>query len=388
MTNNKLDSMALAEIAIIRKGDAKVKKTRADGSEYESVGPDLKDRFRVAFFPGTEEYQKLFEKKYGTLKPTRIRAMMMSRSVYDSWSWANEGYTAGRMIAKADDTHFFTYRNPLTGVYEVKNGEPYREFTPGMVITYSRDGKPYSIAIRTVGRLRLFLPEMQHMVQFTMKTTSYYDRLNIDRQLNTIQMLADTLNNGNAAGIPIDVFRMEQDITWNKPDGSASRVKKWLVNIEPDPEWVKAATTRLHKFALTGETVAGMLMPQSEISGPVEPEDVDENPEDAEKTAIDVQAKDAPIEAPTPLEIETMTYEIAAAVIVERIKTNLDKTTEKEEIRMDRLTKAQLEHVVLNNKDPRKSKAAAVCLEHDYNMTQPAGSVIASQNAAGEPKKE
>ena len=380
MTNNRLDSMALAEIAIIRKGDAKVKKVK-DGREYETVGPDLKNRFRVSFFPGTEEYQKIFEKRYGTLKPTRIRAMMMSRSVFDSWAWANEGYTAGRMIAKADDTHFFTYRNPMTGAYEVRNGEPYREFTPGMVITYARDGKPYQIKIRTVGRRRLFLPEMGHMVQFTLKTTSYYDRLNIDRQLATIQMLADTLNNGNAAGIPIDIFRMEQDVTWNHEDGSATRVKKWLINIEPDPEWVQAATTRLQKFALTGETITGILMPPSTLSGPVEPEDVDvdENPDDSEK-AIDVEAKDAPK--------PEMTYEIAAAVMVERTNNSPNGTTKTEEIRMDNLKKNQLEFIVENNKDVHKVGAAEIVLEHDYQMTRPATSIIAKQDAAGEPGRE
>lgn len=292
--SNKLDSLALPEVAVIRKGDAKVK-TVKNGREVEMVGPDLKDRFRVSFFPGADEYRRIFEQKYKTLKPEKIRAMVLSRSVWDSWSWANEAYSAGRMVAKADDEHFLTWRDPLTGEYKVKDGEPYTEFEPGMVITYARDGKKYELKLRTVGRLRLFIPEMERLVQFTLKTTSYYDRLNIDRQLHSIQTLADTLSGGNAAGIPFHVFRMPQEVSWNKPDGSASRVEKWLVNIEADSDWVKAATARLSKFALTGEVMAGLLQPPSSVSGPVEPEDedIDENPNDAEVldgVAVDIPA--------------------------------------------------------------------------------------------------
>lgn len=296
----KLDSLALPEVGIIRKGDAKVKKINKEGREVEMVGPDLKDRFRVSFPLGAEEYKKIFELKYHTLKPERIRAMVLSRSVWDSWSWANEAYTSGRMVAKADDTHYISWRDPVTGAYKVKDGEPFTEYHPGDTIRYTgKEGKTFELKLRTVGRLRLFIPEMERLCQFVLKTTSYYDRLNIERQLASIQMLADTLNGGNAAGIPLHIFRMEQDITWNKPDGSATRVKKWLINIETDSEWVRAATARLKNFALTGEVASGLLLPpQTSISGPVEPEteEIDENPGDAEKI-IDVD----PIkETPSP----------------------------------------------------------------------------------------
>jgi hypothetical protein len=315
--STKLDSLALPEVAIIRKGDAKVKKVK-DGREYETVGPDLKDRFRVVFAPGTAEYQKIFEAKYHTLKPEKIRAMVLSRSVWESWSWANEAYNAGRMIAKADDEHYLVKRNPLTGEYEVKDGEPFTPFEPGQSIHYvNHDGNKIELKIRTVGRLRLFLPEMERLVQFTLKTTSYYDRMNIDRQLNSIQVLANTLNGGNAAGIPLNVFRMAQDVIWNKPDGSAQRVEKWLVNIEADSEWVRAAIARLSKFAMTGEAITGLLEPPKEVAGPVEPEveEVDENPADSE--IIDVQ----PTDAPEPSTDDDPVHKFSDAKIIEIFAT-------------------------------------------------------------------
>ena len=321
--SDKMNSLALPEVAIIRKGDAKIKKNRPDGSAYETVGPDLKDRFRVVFAPGTAEYQKIFEAKYHTLKPERIRAMVLSRSVWESWSWANEAYTAGRMVAKADDTHYLMKRNPVTGEYEVRDGQPFVAFEPGQCITYTgKEGKPITLKLRTVGRLRLFVPEMERLVQLTLKTTSYYDRLNIDGQLRSIQAMADTLNKGNAAGIPLHVFRMEQEVVWNKPDGSAQRVKKWLVNIEADSEWVKAATARLSQFALTGEAITGFLQPPADtVAGPVEPEaeEVDENPEDAEileGETTDLEPE--PLKGPgsTPPELVDPTYKFSSAQIV------------------------------------------------------------------------
>jgi hypothetical protein len=214
--------------------------------------------------------------------------MVLSPSVWDSWSWANEAYTAGRMVAKADDTHYLMKRDPLTGAYQVTDGEPWLAFEPGQSIVYQKGGKKIELKLRTVGRLRLFLPEMERLVQLTLKTTSYYDRLNIDGQLASIQSMANTLNHGNAAGIPLHIFRLEQEITWNKPDGSAQRVKKWLINIEADSEWVKAAVGRLSRFALTGEQITGLLQPPTPpaqtVMGKVEPEqeEVDENPSDAE----------------------------------------------------------------------------------------------------------
>jgi hypothetical protein len=74
--------------------------------------------------------------------------------------------------------------------------------------------------------------------------------------LAAIQGLANALNNGNAAGIPIRVYRRQGWVTWNKPGGGAIRSQKWLVNIEPDPAWAKQAMKRLSNFAIFGAAFA------------------------------------------------------------------------------------------------------------------------------------
>lgn len=283
MTVPKIAQMFFPEVAQIRKGMPKVKKVGQNGKECFVVGPDLKDKFRVSFAPGTDDakaaYAALHEKEYTVFGDgyaerdgflvSRIRAMMPFSNVSMAWEWSNEAHNAGRMIAKADDTHFLILRDPTNGKYIVENGEPYTEFKHGQTVNYEKDGKQFVLPIKTSCRLRLFLPELERFVTFTLKSTSFYDRVNIDAQLQSIQMIANMFSNGNAAGVPFYIYRREQEITWNKPDGSAARIKKWLINVEADSEWVKAATRRMANFALTGEVVTKALLPIVENPAPI-----------------------------------------------------------------------------------------------------------------------
>lgn len=294
MTNPK-QQIAFPEVAVLRKGTPKVK----GGQRNDFIqGKDLGNKFRISFYPGTTDSRAAWQKahpesavKYDMsyrlpgvyaepdgFEVERIRAMVPFRSVFDAWEWANEAHGAGRMVAKADDDHYLMLRDPLKGNYIVQGGEPFMEFHHGDSVTYEKNGKPMKLPIRTVGRLRLFVPELERMVFITLKTTSYYDRLNIDAHLSAIQFLANTLNGGNAAGIPFYIYRREQEICWNKEDGSAQRIKKWLVNIEADPEWVRAATSRMANFALTGEVMTRALLPAGEpITGSANPDESDED---------------------------------------------------------------------------------------------------------------
>ncbi len=211
MTTEKL-TIAFPEVGIICKGAQKQKRT-IDGWKVETVGKDLSDRFRVTFYPGTEDIAARFFAVYDTFTPHNIRAMLPFRSVWNAWSRANEAYNFGRLIAKADDDRFITLRDPLTSEYIVRNGEPHRPYTPGESIDYERKGKQYKLKLRPTGRLRLFLPEIGRLVTFTLKTTSFYDCLNIEQHLGALQAIADALNGGNAAGIPIHVYRAEREVT-------------------------------------------------------------------------------------------------------------------------------------------------------------------------------
>jgi hypothetical protein len=319
--DNTRQSIAFPEVGQIRKGTPKIKH---EGKFIQ--GSDLKSFFRVAFFPGADEAKAIYKELHPDLftkydltyrrpgeyaepdgfETPKLRALIPFRSVFDGWEWFNEAYSAGTLIAKADDNHIISQKNPLnTREYLIYKGEPFKEFKHGDVITYSRGGRDFTLPFRTSCRLRLFLPELGRLVTFVLKSTSFYDRLNIDAQLGGIQFLADTLNRGNAGGIPLIVYRREQDVSWNKPDGTAARVKKWLINIEADPDWVKAAVARLGNFALTGEIINQALLPlgSAEPAGVYDPDfepDEDGSPIDGHIVEDENHSDSSDYEPPFP----------------------------------------------------------------------------------------
>lgn len=258
-------SIAFPEVALIRKGNPKSGNT---------VGKDLNDKFRVQFYPGVDPaILKTFTEAYGQ-QPARIKAFIPFPHISEAFSSFNEAHNAGRMVAQADETHYLVKRDPLTGRYEVRYGEPFTPYEPGDKITYARNGKTIELPLKTTNRLRLVIPEIietGRLVTFTFKSTSLYDRFNLQEQLGAIQALANTLNRGNAAGIPFWLYRAEREITWNKPDGTAARIKKWLVHLEPDADWVKNAWQRMSQMALTGG--ASFALP----TGGTAPLEVDED---------------------------------------------------------------------------------------------------------------
>jgi hypothetical protein len=239
---------AFPEVGTVHKGGPK---------RGEYFGEDLEERFRIEFSPDTTQAQARFYAAYASYHPTELRAMFVSTSVWDAWYFANEAYSrSNQRIAVANDSQVLHLRNPATGEILVRDGEPFTEFVPGQAFHYQRGDREYEVKLRPTGRLSLFLPELEEFVSFTLRTTSFYDRINIEKQLGAIQGLANALQNGNVAGIPIRVYRRQGWVTWNKPEGGAIRSQKWLVNIEPETAWAKQAMKKLTNFASFGAAFA------------------------------------------------------------------------------------------------------------------------------------
>jgi hypothetical protein len=291
MTDN-IEQMEFPELGTIRKGMPKKKVIRKDkkGNEYDAwtFGDDLKEFFRVSFAPGTEEEKekfktiypdsyKVFGDKYAEndgflLK--KIHAIMPCRDVSMAWKWANIAYDGStRKMAEADDTHYITKRDPTNGKYIVKNGLPYTPFEHGETITYMKGEKEIVLPIKTNCSLILFLPDLGEWGSFTFKSTAYYDRIHINKQLATIQMLANLYANGNVGGVPFYIYRSEKQLVWNKPDGSAMPVKKWLINVKADSRWVESMTRKMSNFQFTDDYQKAALLPILEGK-----EEIDEAP--------------------------------------------------------------------------------------------------------------
>lgn len=291
-------SMSFPEAGQIRKGGAKQKQVK-NGREYETVGKDLGQALRLVVFEGRDSAYitaKLLDLYGGLTTDKPILCMLPFQRVSECWEVWNEAYSAGRMVMRADGEHYIRLIDPESGAMVVDDGQPYKPFNGEREIRYTRGDRQYVLPIKPTGRLKLFLPELERFVWFTLKTTSYYDAINLEAQLGAIQNLADSLNGGSCAGIRFYLYRTQKDVTWNKPDGTASRVTKWLLNVEVDPEWVKSAIGRLNQFALTGHGTAAALLPQP-IIGTVDP---DEPEHDEDEPEIIIPGEKQPNTEPGP----------------------------------------------------------------------------------------
>lgn len=273
---------AFPTVAIVRKGQAKQKGKDRNGKDILVVGPDLKDRLRIAWKPGTQIAQERWRKTEGygdSFIVNEIRAMIPSEKAWDCLEIYNEAHQAGRMVMRATDTQVLTLRD-AAGKYIVRNGEPYMPYIPGEDITYERDGRRITLPVKPSIRLRLFLYELGLPCQFELRSTSYYDSVNLRQQFAGIQAMANMLNRGYAGGIPFTIYRQQQEVTWNKADGSAVRVPHWILNVMVGEDWLKAATARMSKNALQGWNIAALLEPVNNIAGNQDPTLADEEDEE------------------------------------------------------------------------------------------------------------
>lgn len=252
MTNiNSRQSAAFPTVAMLRKGGPKIKR---DGKEM--MGPDLNDRFRIDWLPGVDPaIRQMFLDIYKTDQPHSLRAMVAFPSVWQAWSTTNEAYWGTSRFAVADNEHYLYLANPFTWEPIIRHGEPFKPFIAGEILTFENNqGEPQAFKLNPTTRFDLFLPELIGcFVTFQIKTRSSGDLINLRRNLAAVQAAADALGQRTgAAGIPIIVSRREDTVMWHKAPGQTLPIKKWLIDIRPDPgsKWAKTFAERLAALAL------------------------------------------------------------------------------------------------------------------------------------------
>lgn len=244
--------LSFPEIGQIRKGAKKTGNRPGEDLQY----------FRVEFDEREQKAADEFRRIYGD-KPVAIRVILPFNEIERMWDAWYEGYTAGRMVARADGEIFTYLLDSKTNRLLVKNGidietgmpRPFIEGNP--VGYYTSNGKEQPIFAKPSGRLKVIIPELQRAVYLTVLTTSIHDIANISDQLRAFQ----TINGGQLAGIPLVLRRRPKSISTPNTDGTRARRVKWLLSIEADPEWVKARLTETKRLALPGN---GLALPAPE----------------------------------------------------------------------------------------------------------------------------
>jgi len=275
VTTTTRQSAAFPTVAILRKGGPKIKR---DGGK-DSMGPDLNDRFRVDWLPGVDPaVRQMFMEIYKTDQPHSLRAMIAFPNVFQAWSTTNEAYWGASRFAQAGNERYESLYNPFTWQPIIVRGEPFKPFIPGEALIFeNKQGEPQAFKLKPTTRFDLFLPELIGcFVTFQIKTRSSADLINLRRNLAAIQAAADALGQRTgAAGIPIIVSRREDIVQWHKAPGQTVPVKKWLIDIRPDPasKWAQTFAERLASLALA--------TPLAIDEDPDEDEDLVEDGEDS-----------------------------------------------------------------------------------------------------------
>lgn len=200
------------QIGNIRKGAPKP----ASGNK---PGADL-NYFRVVFNANESDAERVFVDAYGK-EPQEIRVYLPYDDIERNFETWKEEYSAGGLKHRCDGE---TIQYPLE-----RRGQPCEQSTC--------PGKP-------VGRLRVVIPELQRFAYLMAHTTSLYDIINLSGQLQAVYALA-----GRFQGVPLILRRVEREVSVNTKDGKR-RYKKWLLDIEIDPIWVRGKMAALAKDAL------------------------------------------------------------------------------------------------------------------------------------------
>lgn len=258
--------VAFPQIGNIRKGAKK---------EPNKPGADLQ-YFRVEFDERETRAIAKFKSLYPDEKPTAMTVLLPFDQIERVWNPWREAYVAGALLHRCDG-EFVNYAiNPQTGEVIVKNGAD----ANGQPVKCNLQNDPDKRKrCKPTGRLHVIVPELERLAYLVVHTTSIHDIANISNRLAAIK----EINAGHIVGIPIVMYRKPVRIsTPTGENGKRERRVKYLIDLEPDPEWVSRKIGAL-KFA---------AMPQlQQIAAPVDAgpslenlSEYDADPDDDEST--------------------------------------------------------------------------------------------------------
>ena len=112
---------------------------------------------------------------------------------------------------------------------------------------------------------KVIIPELARAAFLTVHTTSVHDIDNLSQQLAAFKRL----NNDVIKGIPLVLRRRPKKISIPFEDGKRTRLTKWLLSIEADPNWVKAKIGEVTSLARPDVPLIDLLPDGEEIEAEV-----------------------------------------------------------------------------------------------------------------------
>lgn len=212
------------QIGVLRKGAPKAPNAPGKDLKYFRLDTKLTD---VA---------QAFEAVYGK-EPVSVRVFLPYQTPaanLDAW---REEYGAGSLIHRCDGETMVIWRTP-----EAKYSQE-RKPCPYMNGTKQRTSK--EPGCKPVGRLKVIVPELQRLAYLTVQTTSIHDIIELTGNLDAAYALRQDLR-----GIPFILRRAPRMISMPGEEGKRVRREKWLLFLEPAPDWVQLQITAMSHAAL------------------------------------------------------------------------------------------------------------------------------------------
>jgi Recombination directionality factor-like len=223
-------------IGVLRKGAPKVSE--------KQPGKDLGDHFRL----DTEhaDVVEAFVRLYGE-KPNHIRCILMHASAGENFSAWKEHHSAGALKRRCDGQ---------TCIQRLCSDGRY-DFAPTTCVCLTElAGSESKHLCRPVGRLTIIIPELERLGYVLVPTTSIHDIIELQSNLDMAEALR-----GDLRGIPFILRRQPRKVSMPGEDGKRVRREKWLLSLEPAPDWVRLQIGVMQRQALPG-TVAQLPGPQ------------------------------------------------------------------------------------------------------------------------------
>jgi len=233
----------LKRAGIIRLGVKK--KSQRTGREYpaETAHFVLKDAPELIKIYGPE--------------PKRLNIWLPFNEIDRNLVAWHQNWVAGGLVCRGDGQGIEYAINPKDGQIIVKKGKAKLTGTvDGIKLVTGHPVKCPGLAhglyprcedCRPSALLVVLIRELPRLAYYQIATSSIHNIVNLTGQMRWVKE-----NIGKLQGVPFILERRPDSISTPGKNGKRVRREKYLLHLEPDPEWVKAILAEMHRRALPG----------------------------------------------------------------------------------------------------------------------------------------
>ena len=183
-----------------------------------------------------EGLEDLFHALYGE-RPRRLNIRLPYATTDENLQAWLEEYVAGGLLRRCNGETCVLWRD--------KNGE---------MSDAEKKCEKDVCSCKETGRLEVVLPEMERLGTVTVHTTSVHDIRNLYGALKGYEQIARQ-SGKDLTGIPFVLSRRPRKISTPASNGKRARREKWLLMIEPLPDWVSLQLREAERRALLSTTI-------------------------------------------------------------------------------------------------------------------------------------